>query len=177
MSDAHQLLDKLLENLKTDLMKNLTERIKNEILAEVELKNKALVQDMVNILDKIHREIVDEVVKENKKLVNQVEKMNNQKVKETEKKENVLMSKMQEEVKQEMEKFADVTTAAMDDCMADMRSRIYFIVENEVAIQLREMEKRKDGIVLHQKSSDTKPAPESAKEEPNSISLLAIVDK
>ena len=63
MSDAHQLLDKLLENLKTDLMKNLTERIKNEILAEVELKNKALVQDMVNILDKIHREIVDEVVK------------------------------------------------------------------------------------------------------------------
>ena len=42
MMDAHQLLDKLMENLKTDLMKNLTERIKNEILAEVELKNKAL---------------------------------------------------------------------------------------------------------------------------------------
>ena len=70
---------------------------------------------------------------ENKKLVNQVEKMNNQKVKETEKKENVLMSKMQEEVKLEMENFADVTTAAMDECMADMRSRIYFIVENETS--------------------------------------------
>ena len=56
-SVAHNLLDELLQTVKEELLNQNADKIKKEILDDVEKKNRTLVQDMVDMVEKVNKDI------------------------------------------------------------------------------------------------------------------------
>ena len=53
-STTHTLLDRLLENIKEELVTKKAEKMKEEILAEVDKKNNSMVQDLIVFWDQLN---------------------------------------------------------------------------------------------------------------------------
>ena len=53
-SATHTLLDRLLDNIKEELVTKKAEKMKEEILAEVDKKNNSMVQDLTVFWDQLN---------------------------------------------------------------------------------------------------------------------------
>ena len=142
-STSHTLFDRLLENIKEDILSEIDKKnkkmkdeilaevdkknfkMKEEILAEVDKKDNSMIQDMINIVDKIHQDIVKEVIKENKSLEVAM-------IGHVQKEKNEIIEIVDKKVEEQMQLFATASNSAMEDYIGELQSSIQEMVQKKV---------------------------------------------
>ena len=96
---AHKLLDHLLNDLKTELCANMQQ----DIVLELEKKQRDLQNMVADMLAGCREEMVE-----------------------------LLMKKVHQEIKQEFEMYAEATNDAMDSFVGDMKCQLYVHIERNL---------------------------------------------